>query len=50
MVLNLLKVKENVNVPLSCPAASKPQQIVAALPKPNSKPKVNLESLFCFFC
>lgn len=50
MVLNLLKVKENVNVPLSCPAASKPQQIVAALPKPNGKPKVNLESLFCFFC
>ncbi|XP_058499238.1 laminin subunit alpha-5 isoform X1 [Solea solea] len=38
MVLNLLKVKENVNVPLSCPAASKPQQIVAAQPKHN-KPK-----------
>lgn len=39
-VLNLLKSKENVNVPLSCPAAKKPQQIVAAQPKPSSKPKV----------
>ncbi|XP_027144166.1 laminin subunit alpha-5 isoform X2 [Larimichthys crocea] len=38
-VLNLLKSKENVNVPLSCPAAKKPQQIVAAQPKPSSKPK-----------
>ncbi|XP_069382509.1 laminin subunit alpha-5 isoform X2 [Paralichthys olivaceus] len=37
-VQNLLKVKENVNVPLSCPAAAKPQQIVAAQPKHN-KPK-----------
>ena len=40
MVLNLLKVKENVNVPLDCPAAKKPQQIVAAQPKHSSKPKV----------
>ncbi|XP_047186725.1 laminin subunit alpha-5 isoform X2 [Scophthalmus maximus] len=38
-VLNLLKVNENVNVPLSCPAASKPQQIVAAQPKQSNKPK-----------
>ncbi|KAK5624087.1 hypothetical protein CRENBAI_015003 [Crenichthys baileyi] len=29
MVQNLLKVEQNVNVPLSCPAASKPQQIIA---------------------
>ncbi|KAM6929230.1 laminin subunit alpha-5 [Lycodopsis pacificus] len=39
MVLNLLKVKENVNVPLNCPAAKKPQQIVAAQPKHSNKPK-----------
>ncbi|XP_035512224.1 laminin subunit alpha-5 [Morone saxatilis] len=39
MVLNLLKVKENVNVPLKCPAAKKPQQIVAAQPKHSNKPK-----------
>ncbi|XP_056241478.1 laminin subunit alpha-5 isoform X1 [Seriola aureovittata] len=39
MVLNLLKVKENVNVPLDCPAAKKPQQIVAAQPKDTNKPK-----------
>ncbi|XP_044207309.1 laminin subunit alpha-5 isoform X2 [Thunnus albacares] len=39
MVLNLLKTKENVNVPLDCPAAKKPQQIVAAPPKHSSKPK-----------
>jgi len=40
-VLNLLKVKENVNVPLDCPAAKKPQQIVAAQPKHSNKPKVH---------
>lgn len=40
-VLNLLKAKENVNVPLNCPAAKKPQQIVAAQPKHSNKPKVN---------
>lgn len=40
MVLNLLKAKENVNVPLDCPAAKKPQQIVAAPPKHNNKQKV----------
>ncbi|XP_037629113.1 laminin subunit alpha-5 isoform X3 [Sebastes umbrosus] len=39
MVLNLLKAKENVNVPLDCPAAKKPQQIVAAAPKHSNKPK-----------
>ncbi|XP_049919958.1 laminin subunit alpha-5 isoform X1 [Epinephelus moara] len=39
MVLNLLKAKENVNVPLDCPAAKKPQQIVAAQPKHSNKPK-----------
>ncbi|KAM8862639.1 laminin subunit alpha-5 isoform 2-T2 [Spinachia spinachia] len=39
IVLNLLKVEENVNVPLTCPAAKKPQQIVAARPKNSSKPK-----------
>ncbi|XP_034391103.1 laminin subunit alpha-4-like [Cyclopterus lumpus] len=38
-VLNLLKVKENVNVPLDCPAAKKPQQIVAAQPKHSNKPR-----------
>ncbi|KAG7283457.1 hypothetical protein CRUP_035250, partial [Coryphaenoides rupestris] len=36
-VHNLLKVKENVNVPLDCPAAQKPQQILAAPPKPKNK-------------
>lgn len=40
MVLNLLKAKENVNVPLDCPAAKKPQQIVAAPPKQGNKQKV----------
>ncbi|KAL7397953.1 hypothetical protein ABVT39_002224 [Epinephelus coioides] len=39
MVLNLLKAKENVNVPLDCPAAKKPQQIVASQPKHSNKPK-----------
>ncbi|KAM9752098.1 laminin subunit alpha-5 isoform 2-T2 [Menidia menidia] len=39
MVMNLLKVKENVNVPLECPAASKPQQIRAAPPKHAPKAK-----------
>ncbi|XP_013886048.1 laminin subunit alpha-5 [Austrofundulus limnaeus] len=39
MVLNLMKVKENVNVPLSCPAAKKPQLIVAMQPKRSNKPK-----------
>lgn len=39
MVLNLLKAKENVNVPLDCPAAKKPQQIVTAQPKHSNKPK-----------
>ncbi|KAM3618812.1 uncharacterized protein V6R79_025116 [Siganus canaliculatus] len=39
MVLNLLKAKENVNVPLDCPAAKKPQQIVSAAPKHSHKPK-----------
>ncbi|XP_061781861.1 laminin subunit alpha-5 isoform X2 [Nerophis lumbriciformis] len=38
MVANLLKVKENVNVPLDCPAANKPQQIVAP-PKHGGKSK-----------
>ncbi|XP_029690196.1 laminin subunit alpha-5 isoform X2 [Takifugu rubripes] len=39
MVLNLLKAKENVNVPLNCPAAKKPQQIISAQPKHNNKHK-----------
>ncbi|KAM9785933.1 laminin subunit alpha-5 [Neosynchiropus ocellatus] len=38
-VMNLLKVKDNVNVPLDCPAAKKPQQVVAAAPKPKSRGK-----------
>ncbi|XP_053704727.1 laminin subunit alpha-5 isoform X1 [Synchiropus splendidus] len=38
-VMNLLKVKENVNVPLDCPAAKKPQQVVAAAPKPKTRGK-----------
>lgn len=41
MVLNLLKAKENVNVPLDCPAAKKPQQIIAAPPKHSNKQKVH---------
>lgn len=41
MVQDLLKVKENVNVPLNCPAAKKPQQIVAAPPKQGNKHKVH---------
>ncbi|CAJ1084378.1 laminin subunit alpha-5 isoform X1 [Xyrichtys novacula] len=39
MVLNLMKAKENVNVPMDCPAAKTPQQIVAAQPKHSNKPK-----------
>ncbi|XP_037539702.1 laminin subunit alpha-4 [Nematolebias whitei] len=39
MVLNLIKAKENINVPLSCPAAKKPQQIIAVQPKRSSKLK-----------
>uniref|UniRef100_UPI0037E9B905 laminin subunit alpha-5 n=1 Tax=Semicossyphus pulcher TaxID=241346 RepID=UPI0037E9B905 len=39
MVLNLLKAKENVNVPLDCPAAKKPQQIISAQPKQSHKQK-----------
>ncbi|KAK1898797.1 Laminin subunit alpha-5 [Dissostichus eleginoides] len=39
MVLNLFKVKENVNVPMDCPAAKKPQQIVSSQPKQSNKPK-----------
>ncbi|XP_022051460.2 laminin subunit alpha-5 isoform X1 [Acanthochromis polyacanthus] len=38
-VLNLLKAKENINVPLTCPAAKKPQQIIAAQSKHSNKPK-----------
>ncbi|KAM7405319.1 hypothetical protein PAMP_012591 [Pampus punctatissimus] len=38
-VFNLLKAKENINVPLDCPAAKKPQQIVAVAPKHSNKPK-----------
>lgn len=49
MVLNLLKAKENVNVPLDCPAAKKPQQIVAAQPKHSNKPKVRAQSKSCLF-
>lgn len=41
MVMNLLKADENVDVPLTCPAANKPQQIVAAQPKTSIKPKVH---------
>lgn len=40
-VLDLLKAEENVNVPLNCPAAKKPQQIVAAPPKQGNKHKVH---------
>ncbi|XP_067382208.1 laminin subunit alpha-5 isoform X2 [Channa argus] len=39
MIVNLLNANENVNVPLACPAAKKPQQIVAAQPKHSNKPK-----------
>ncbi|KAM4563209.1 laminin subunit alpha-5 isoform 2-T2 [Odontesthes bonariensis] len=39
IILNLLKAKENVNVPLECPAAKKPQQIIAAHQKHSHKPK-----------
>ncbi|XP_077572690.1 laminin subunit alpha-5 isoform X2 [Stigmatopora nigra] len=39
MVVNLLKARENINVPLDCPAASKPQQIIAVPPKHSSKSK-----------
>ncbi|XP_034550802.1 laminin subunit alpha-5 [Notolabrus celidotus] len=39
MVLNLMKAKENVNVPMDCPAAKTPQQIVSAQPKHSNKPK-----------
>ncbi|XP_053279907.1 laminin subunit alpha-5 [Pleuronectes platessa] len=38
-VQNLLKVNKNVNVPLGCPAAAKPQQILAAQPKHNKAKK-----------
>ncbi|CAL8253378.1 unnamed protein product [Arctogadus glacialis] len=38
-VQNMLKVKENVNVPLDCPAAQRPQSIVAAAPKARNKGK-----------
>ncbi|XP_063064918.1 laminin subunit alpha-5 isoform X2 [Engraulis encrasicolus] len=33
MVLDLIKAKENVNVPLDCPPPSKPQQILASPPR-----------------
>ncbi|KAA8582349.1 hypothetical protein FQN60_009089 [Etheostoma spectabile] len=39
MVLNLLKAQDNFNVPLKCPTAKTPQQIVAAQPKQSSKPR-----------
>nr|XP_033943330.1 laminin subunit alpha-5 isoform X2 [Pseudochaenichthys georgianus] len=39
MVLNLFKVKANVNVPMDCPAAKKPQQIISSQPKQSNKPK-----------
>ncbi|XP_015822830.1 laminin subunit alpha-5 isoform X1 [Nothobranchius furzeri] len=38
-VLNLMKANENVNVPLVCPAAKKPQQIIAEPSKRSNKPK-----------
>uniref|UniRef100_A0A8C4DLR4 Laminin subunit alpha-5 n=1 Tax=Dicentrarchus labrax TaxID=13489 RepID=A0A8C4DLR4_DICLA len=44
MVLNLLKVKENVNVPLDCPAAKKPQQIVAHKKPSGSRSRNTRES------
>lgn len=43
MVLNLLKAKENVNVPLNCPAAKKPQQIISAKSKYNKQKVSALE-------
>ncbi|XP_037101771.1 laminin subunit alpha-5 isoform X1 [Syngnathus acus] len=39
MVVNLLNVRDNVNVPLDCPAAAKPQQILSVPAKHNRKPK-----------
>lgn len=45
MIENLLKVEENVNVPMTCPAAKKPQQIVAAQPKQSVKPKVHTQQI-----
>lgn len=33
MVVDLLNVKENVDVALDCPAAKKPQQILASPPR-----------------
>ncbi|XP_070695085.1 laminin subunit alpha-5 [Pempheris klunzingeri] len=39
VILNLLKAENNINAPLNCPAAKKPQQIVAAQPKHSNKPK-----------
>ncbi|KAK2851976.1 hypothetical protein Q5P01_008252 [Channa striata] len=39
MIVNLLNANENINVPLTCPAAKKPQQIVAAQPRHSNKPK-----------
>ncbi|KAG9332520.1 hypothetical protein JZ751_014618 [Albula glossodonta] len=38
MVVNLLKAKENVNVPSSCPAAKGPQQVLAS-PRGHKNPK-----------
>ncbi|XP_077410264.1 laminin subunit alpha-5 isoform X1 [Vanacampus margaritifer] len=45
IVVNLLKVRDNINVPLDCPAATKPQQIVSIPPKHNSKAKVKNRKL-----
>ncbi|KAM3872260.1 laminin subunit alpha-5 [Diretmus argenteus] len=39
MVLNLMKARENINAPLDCPAAKKPQQILAAPPRPSKTHK-----------
>ncbi|XP_064877179.1 laminin subunit alpha-5-like [Oncorhynchus nerka] len=33
MVMNLMNAKENINVPLDCPAANRPQQILATPPR-----------------
>lgn len=41
MVLNLLNADENVDVPLTCPATKKPQQIVAARPRNINRSKVH---------
>uniref|UniRef100_A0A4W5JD38 Laminin G domain-containing protein n=1 Tax=Hucho hucho TaxID=62062 RepID=A0A4W5JD38_9TELE len=38
MVVNLMNAKENINVPLDCPAAKKPQQILATTPR-QKRPK-----------